>query len=101
MPVGNQPDAGALNAMLANNASGLRSSCSAIAELWAYVAPLGAEGLTAPPPDGPGMTPAVAADFYDKASRMQAVASVYYGDATQPQPFNYDKELAPVRGGRG
>ena len=90
---------GALHAMLANNAAGLKSSCEAIRRLWAYVGPLGTDGLPQPPPDGPGMRPEDVEDFYAAASEMQTVASVYFGTAAQPEARDHDSALAPVRGG--
>lgn len=99
MPAGNQPDAGQLHAMLANNAAGLRSTCDAISRLWAYVGPLGTGGLATPPPDGPGMRPEDVEDFYAAVSEMFTVASVYFGTAAQPEARDHDSALAPVRGG--
>jgi hypothetical protein len=95
MPAGNQADAGMLNATLANNASGLRSVMDSIRRMWLAVGPLGADGLTEPPVN---MAEADAEDYYAAASRMAVVMSVYFGDGTQAQAFDYDTELAAVRG---
>lgn len=97
MPAGNQPDAPALHSMLANNATGLRSVCETIRQLWAYVGPLGEEGLAAPPIN---MAPDDVADYYAAASEMQSVAAAYFGTGTLPDLRDHDSALAPVRGGR-
>lgn len=96
MAVGIQPDAASLNAQLANNAIGLRATADSIRRLWAYVGPLGAERLEGEPWN---MDPDDAADYYGKLSHLQAVAAIYFGTGAQAQPFDYDAELAPVRGG--
>ena len=99
MPAGNQPDAGALHAMLANNALALASVAASITKLWAYVGPLGEDGLAVPPPDGPGMRPEDVGDYYAAASEMQTVAAVYFGQKAHPEVRDHDSALAPVRGG--
>jgi len=94
---GHQPDADELNRNVAADAVGLRDAMLAILKRWSLIGKLGEAGLAAPPYN---MDPDTAHDLFEAANHMQTVTAVYYGEAAQPDPFDFDDSLAEVRGGQ-
>ena len=94
-PIGAQPDLPQLNAMLASDAAALQSVMLAIVRRWRYISKIGVEGLQGKPYNLPE---AKAQEMFAGFNHMATVAGVYFGNATQPEEFNFDDALSLIRG---
>jgi hypothetical protein len=94
--IGTQPDLSALNSMLAADAVTLRDACAGIRARWQYVEAIGEEALTGPPWNMPADQ---AAEMFAAFNYLATVALVYFGRAAQAEEFDFDAQLATVRGG--
>jgi hypothetical protein len=94
---GKVPDADELANDLYYAALGLRDAMAQCRKVWDYVGPLGSAGLQGEPWN---MDPALADNHFLQANRIWAFVQVYMGDLAQPDTFDLDEALAPVRGGK-
>jgi hypothetical protein len=99
MAVGAAISSNQMNNILAAGAVRLRDDCRGIADLWNFIASLGADQAAQQAAlVTMGFTAGDAAAYWTKANNMFAVAQVYFGLGTQPSAFNFDSALAGVRG---
>ena len=94
--LGNQPDLPQLNSLLAQDATSMQSVMVAVIRRWRYISKVGAAGLQGDPWNLP---PAKAEEMFAAFNHMATVAQVYFGEAAQPEGFNFDDALALYRGG--
>lgn len=81
-----QPDPAALDAMLTADAVSIRDACLGIRKRWQYVQALGA-GV-------------VGEDRFASFNHLATVEQLYFGQAAQPEAFDFDDALALARKGQ-
>lgn len=84
-----------LNNMLGANAVALQETCLNIDKFWSAVNNLGVEGLVAK-----GFSQADAQLFYDTSNYLQTVSRIYFGEAVQRDPYDFDSQLSVARAGQ-
>lgn len=94
--IGFQPDLNTVNTLLGDAAVTARDSAQRIERIWSYLAKVGVAGLQAAPYNLPE---ADAQALFDKANQMHTLAAIYYGEAAQAAPYDFDDAFAIVRGG--
>jgi hypothetical protein len=94
-PIGTPTDQAMLNAMLTTDAQSMAAVMGTQLRRWRYIEKIGVAGLIAPPNS---MDPGRAQEMFDKFNYLGTLALIYYGQAAQPEEFDYDDVLALVRG---
>lgn len=84
-----------INSDLGDTAVALRDACHKAITLFQGINSLGVAGLQAI-----GFSAQDAQDTFNAANHMQTVAALYYGNASQANPFNFDDSLSEARGGK-
>ena len=98
MAAGQQPTFDLLNGQLTACALRLRQVMLDITDLHLQVSKLGASGLQALP-DAPPVAQA-SQDLATAWDHIATPAALYFGTADQPDPFNFDDQLATARAGQ-
>lgn len=94
--LGSQPDLPQLNAQLGQDAMSVQSVMVVVLRRWRFISKVGVAGLQGPPWNLP---PGKAQEMFTAFNHMATVAQVYFGEAAQPDQFNFDDALALYRGG--
>jgi len=97
MAIGQQPSADTLNAEITTVAQQWRGTARAAQDLSQKIVKMGTAGLTAGPPDGPGLSPADADSALSYAGYLATLGGVFYGTAEQTPPFNFDDEFGTLK----
>lgn len=99
MGVGYEPSMGSINSSAGKLAVGLRGWARATTDFHAAIVDLGPDAASrATALVAMGFTQADATNMVRLADVINTMAALYYGNAAQPTPYNFDNDLSALWG---